>query len=142
MMNRNGKRAAALLLAACLLLGLAACGSKDGGKTQQLTGKVYVPQFMDFKLDIDYIQGGCADEENVYIIGSKDEETEEPTDEAPAGEGHNPVEPTPTPDPAPTPTPEPTPEPEPEPTPTPDPEPTPDPTPPPDTGGDGGGAAG
>ncbi len=77
MMNRNGKRAAALLLAACLLLGLAACGSKDGGKTQQLTGKVYVPQFMDFKLDIDYIQGGCADEENVYIIGSKDEETEE-----------------------------------------------------------------
>lgn len=71
-----GKRLAALLLAACLLAGLTACGSKED-KTAQLTGKVYVPQFLDCKLDVDYIQGGCADEENVYIIGNTDEEAEE-----------------------------------------------------------------
>lgn len=76
-MKWNGKRLTALLLAACLLLALTACGSGGEDKTQQLSGKVYVPQFLDFTLDIDYVQGGCADGENAYIIGSKDEQTEQ-----------------------------------------------------------------
>ena len=72
-MKRYGKQLTAALLALCITLGLAACGGggdgESGGGANTLSGKVYVPQFMDFKLDIDYIQGGCADEENVYIIG-------------------------------------------------------------------------
>ncbi len=103
------------------------------------------PQYKkDYRDEENHIGGYYSKEKDKDKDEEKDEETEGPTDEAPEGEGNNPVEPTPTPDPAPAPTPEPTPtpEPEPEPTPTPDPEPTPDPTPPPDTGGDGGGAAG
>ena len=68
-MRAYGKKLTALLLAACMLLGLAACGSGDDGDGQQLSGTVYVPEFMDFDLDLEYIQGGCSDGKNVYLIG-------------------------------------------------------------------------
>ncbi len=68
-MSAYGKKLTALLLAACMLLGLAACGGGDGGDDQQLSGTVYVPEFMDFNLDLEYVQGGCSDGKNVYMIG-------------------------------------------------------------------------
>ena len=46
----TGKRLTALLLALCVLLGLTACGSggdqKSGDNTEQLSGTVYVPEFL------------------------------------------------------------------------------------------------
>ena len=40
-MRQYGKRAAALLLALCMALGLAACGGNDD---EQLSGTIYVPK--------------------------------------------------------------------------------------------------
>ena len=70
------KRLAALVLSLCLVLGLAACGSKeDGGKDgeTQLSGTVYVPEFIDMDLGLgknSYINSGCSDGKNVYILAS------------------------------------------------------------------------
>ena len=76
-MKQGGRKWAALLLALSMALGLAACGSKDGGGKEQLSGTVYVPQFMDCKLNVDYINSGCVAGENVYVIGEINEETKE-----------------------------------------------------------------
>ena len=78
-----GKRLTALLLALCVTLGLAACGSggdDTGGNTETISGTVYVPKFVDLDLEADYIQGGCCDGTNVYIIAetSKEEEVTDP----------------------------------------------------------------
>ena len=76
-MNRMMKRGAALLLALTLTLGLAACGKDKDNGTEQLTGKVYVPEFLDFNLDVEYISGGCATGDAVYLMGSESQEREE-----------------------------------------------------------------
>ena len=66
-MKKNGIRAAALLLAACMVLSLAACGKKGGGDTQQLSGMVYVPEFVDCGLeDIRYVNQVCSDGKYIY----------------------------------------------------------------------------
>lgn len=68
-MRVYGKKLTALLLAACVLLGLAACGSKEGDDANQLSGTVYVPEFVDLDLDLEYVNGGCSDGQNAYLLG-------------------------------------------------------------------------
>lgn len=71
-MDRTKKRAAAALLALSMLLALSACGkNQDKDNAQQLSGTVYVPQFMDLNLDLGKqydIDGGCTDGTNVYLL--------------------------------------------------------------------------
>lgn len=53
-MRKHTNRLTALLLALCIVLGLAACGSgKDSGEADQLSGIVYVPEFIDLGLEVD-----------------------------------------------------------------------------------------
>ena len=75
----RGKRLTALLLALVISLGLAACGGeKDDkkGDTDQLSSTVYVPQFIDIDVELDYINSGCSDGKNVYLVGNVSKETE------------------------------------------------------------------
>ncbi len=77
------KRLPALLLAVCLLLGLlAGCGKKDGA--QQLSANVYVPKYLELGVDVDSINGVCSDGENLYFIGSHEQELKIPA-ENPSG---------------------------------------------------------
>ncbi len=73
-MNKPVKRILCLLLSLSLLLALAACGKdKEQDDTQQLSGTVYVPEFMDLNLDLGKnfdIDGGCTDGTNVYLLVS------------------------------------------------------------------------
>ncbi len=78
-MKKKSAKWAALLLAACMVLTLAACGKK-GGESQQRSGTVYVPQFMDCTLeDIQYVNQGCSDGQYIYfsadVRGEEKEET-------------------------------------------------------------------
>ena len=78
-MKIRGRRLTAALLALCVGLGLAACGS--GGQeadenTQQLSGKIYVPKFVDLDMEFSYINGGCCDGENAYILADVSSEKE------------------------------------------------------------------
>lgn len=69
-MDRTKKRVAALLLALSMLLALSACG-KNQDNDQQLSGTVYVPQFMDLNLNVGKqynIDSGCTDGTNVYLL--------------------------------------------------------------------------
>ena len=73
------KKFTALLLALVISLGLAACGGeKDDkkGNTDQLSSTVYVPQFIDIDVELDYINSGCSDGKNVYLVGNVSKETE------------------------------------------------------------------
>ena len=76
-MKRYGKQLTAALLALCITLGLAACGGggdgESGGGANALSGKVYVPQFMELNMDVDYISGGCCDGKNIYILANLNE---------------------------------------------------------------------
>jgi len=69
-------RLGALIVSLCLVLGLAACGSGDGQKKDQnqLTGTVYVPEFIELdqlNLGKNYnIRNGCTDGKNVYILAA------------------------------------------------------------------------
>ena len=67
-MGVYGKKLTALLLALCMMLGLAACGG-DNDSTSQLSGTIYVPEFVDLNLKVDYINSGYCDGQYVYILG-------------------------------------------------------------------------
>lgn len=76
-MNGHWKKRTALFLAACAFLGAAACGGKSSD--DPLSGTVYVPEFMEFDLGalgIDYINTGCCDGTNVYILADTSKEVE------------------------------------------------------------------
>ena len=75
----RGRKLTALLLALVIALGLVACGSggdENKGGEEQLSSTVYVPQFIDIDVQLDYISGGCSDGKNVYIVGQTNTETE------------------------------------------------------------------
>ena len=71
------KKTLALLLAALMLTVLCACGKRQ---ENEQPGTVYVPEFLEFDLTalgIQYINGGCCDGENVYILAEAMFEVEE-----------------------------------------------------------------
>ena len=49
-MNRMVKRVLTGLLATCMLLSLAACGKDKDEDAEQLSGTVFVPEFIDLDL--------------------------------------------------------------------------------------------
>lgn len=82
-MRIQGKKLTALLLAFCIVLGLAACGSGGDDKnadTDQLSGTIYVPSFIDLDLEAEYINSACCDGQNVYVVAdiSNEEEVTDP----------------------------------------------------------------
>lgn len=93
-MRTYGKKLTALLLAVVMLLGLVACGSnknngqgggKDKNDPEQLTGTIYLPEFMDLNLpNVEYVQSGCSDGKYIYIIAEIREEM--PAQEGAEGE--------------------------------------------------------
>lgn len=76
-MGGRWEKMIALLLAVCTFLGLTACGGK--AVDEQLSGTVYVPEFMEFdlgELGIEYINTGCCDGTYVYILADAGKEVE------------------------------------------------------------------
>lgn len=75
-MGGHWKKMIALLLAVCTFLGLTACDGKAA--EEQLSGTVYVPEFMEFDLSewgIEYINTGCCDGTYVYILADVGKES-------------------------------------------------------------------
>lgn len=75
-MRKQWRRLAALFLAACIPLGLSACGRQTD---DTLSGTVYIPEFLEFELDgwdLQYVSSGCCDGTNVYILGEVGRENE------------------------------------------------------------------
>lgn len=71
----------ALLLAACLLLGLAACGEKAGEESGQKSGEpgsdpallsdtVYTPERVDWSPDMSSLNSGCVSGDWLFLAGS------------------------------------------------------------------------
>lgn len=67
-MGVYGKKLTALLLALCMVLGLVACGG-GGDDAEQLSGTIYMPEFIDLDLKVDYINSGYCDGQYVYVLG-------------------------------------------------------------------------
>ena len=67
-MGVYGKKLTALLLALCMVLGLVACGGGDDS-ADQLSGTIYMPEFIDLDLKVDYINSGYCDGQYVYVLG-------------------------------------------------------------------------
>lgn len=65
------------LLAGLLVLGLTACSSEIKEEELLVSDKIYVPQFIDLKLDADYLPAGCADEQNLYVAAVTNEPMED-----------------------------------------------------------------
>jgi len=77
-MGRQAKRWLILLLVLQVLVGITGCGDK--ADEQIFSGTVYVPEFLEFdisELGIEYINTGCCDGENVYILADASFEIEE-----------------------------------------------------------------
>lgn len=71
-MNRMVKRVLTGLLAACMLLSLAACGKDKDEDAEQLSGTVFVPEFIDLDLGKNSnVQGGCTDGTYVYLLTAR-----------------------------------------------------------------------
>lgn len=71
-MNRTLKRVLTTLLAACMLLSLAACGKDKDEDAEQLSGTVFVPEFIDLDLGKNSnVQGGCTDGTYVYLLTAR-----------------------------------------------------------------------
>ncbi len=71
-MNRTLKRVLTALLAACMLLSLAACGKDKDADAEQLSGTVFVPEFIDLDLGKNSnVQGGCTDGTYVYLLTAR-----------------------------------------------------------------------
>ena len=69
-MSVYGRKLTASLLALCLILGLAACGDGGGDSdAERLSGPIYVPEFIELDLELDYVNGGCCDGRYIYILG-------------------------------------------------------------------------
>lgn len=75
LMQHKVKRPMAVLLILLLLFSLAACGKNEDGGADQLSATVYVPKFTNLTLDANYINGGAAGADGVYLLTQKDEET-------------------------------------------------------------------
>ena len=74
-MDRSGKRGLTLLLAVSLLLGLlSGCGKKENA--QQLSANVYVPQYIDPGVNVEYVRDSCTDGEYLYFVGYTSEQRE------------------------------------------------------------------
>ncbi len=73
-----GKRLLAALLVAGILLGITGCVGKD--EKEQENATVYVPEFHKIdlgELGIEYINNGCCDGTNAYVLAEVMEEVEE-----------------------------------------------------------------
>lgn len=71
-MNRMGKRVLTALLAACMLFSLAACGKDKEEDAEQLSGTVFVPEFIDLDLGKNSdMRGGCTDGTYIYLLTAK-----------------------------------------------------------------------
>lgn len=71
------KKLTALLLCVGILAACSACGSRQD---DDLSGTVYVPEFLEFDLSalgIEYINAGCCDGEYIYILAEAMQEVEE-----------------------------------------------------------------
>ena len=71
-MNRMIKRVLTSLLAGCMLLSLAACGKDKDEDTEQLSGTVFVPEFIDLDLGKNSdMRGGCTDGTYIYLLTAR-----------------------------------------------------------------------
>ncbi len=77
-MKGCGKRLMAALVLVGVLLGVTGCGDKAAGKQENAT--VYVPEFHKIdlgELGIEYINNGCCDDTNAYVLAEVMEEVEQ-----------------------------------------------------------------
>lgn len=71
---RNIKRGISLLLALVMALGLMACGKKMGTSEESI-GTFYVPEKIEYAPELDRLDGACAAENSVYMLGILKNET-------------------------------------------------------------------
>ena len=50
-------------------MGLAACGGGEDSDAERLSGTIYVPEFIELDMELDYINSGCCDGRYIYLLG-------------------------------------------------------------------------